>query len=436
MRRRYSGRVSTPAYVRRLVDDQLDELLPHLPAIALDGPKAVGKTRTAQQRSASVLRLDQPVERELLAADPGRLERLPTPLLLDEWQRLPEVWDLVRRSVDSDPTGGRFLLTGSAVPPTTPAHSGAGRIVSLRMRPLSLVERQLASPTVSLAELLAGDARIGGDSGLSLPEYVHEILASGFPGLRGLPGVAREAALDGYLDSVVQRDFPEQGLVVRRPHSLRAWLTAYAAATATTASYNQILAAATPGESNKPARGTVTSYRDVLAQLWLLEPLPSWVPVGSSLAALGKSPAHHLADPALAARLLGATSGSLLSTGEASSAVRVTPAGGPLLGRLFESLVVLSLRTYAQRHGATLSHLRTADGGHEIDLVVEGRDGGVVALEVKLAATVTDSDVRHLLWLRDKLGPRLRAAAVVTTGPHAYRRRDGIVVIPAALLGP
>ncbi len=143
-------------YQVRVLDRELDELLHLLPAISLEGPKGVGKTATASRRAGTVLAMDDPAQRELLRADPQRLERARPPVLVDEWQREPLVWDAVRRSVDRDATGGRFLLTGSAAPTATPTHSGAGRIVQLRMRPMSLAERAVATPTVSLAELLSG----------------------------------------------------------------------------------------------------------------------------------------------------------------------------------------------------------------------------------------------------------------------------------------
>jgi predicted AAA+ superfamily ATPase len=423
-------------YRRRTLDGELDVLFGALPAIALDGPKGVGKTTTALQRARTVLRLDDPTQRDLLAADPGRLERLPTPILIDEWQHLPQVWDLVRRSVDGNPAGGRFLLTGSAVPTTAPVHSGAGRIVSLRMRPLSIAERGMAQPAVSLAALLAGNPEIGGSAtDVGLEDYVRETLASGYPAINSLPERARNAALDGYVTAIVQRDFPEQGQVVRRPQALRGWLAAYAAATSTTASYNQILDAATPGEGHRPARSTVTAYRDVLAQLWLLDPVPGWMPSASPFTRLTQAPKHHLADPGLAARLLGATSTSLLTTAGARGDVQVAARSGSLLGALFESLVTQSVRTYAQVAEASVYHLRTHNGDHEVDLIVEGSDRRVVALETKLSRAVEDADVRHLVWLRDRIGDRLADAAVITTGDYAYRRHDGIAVVPLALLG-
>jgi uncharacterized protein len=422
-------------YERRVIDDELDELLPQLPAIAIEGPKGVGKTETAKQRAATVLKLDDPAEASLLNADPQRLEREPTPILIDEWQRFPRSWDLVRRSVDENRTGGRFLLTGSATPKTPPTHSGAARIVRLRLRPLSLVERGLADrPTVSLRELLSGaEATITGTATMELADYTEEILASGFPAIRGFVGRARMLQLDSYLARIVDSDMDEAGVKVRRPALLKGWLAAYAAASSTSTSYSTILDAATPGDADKPAKATTIAYREALTRLWLLDPVPGWIPEGNLLTRLAQAPKHHLADPALAARLLGATGSGLLRN---TVSTGLKPADGVLLGALFESLVTLSVRVYAQPLDATVHHLRTQNGDHEVDLIVEGADRRVVAFEVKLAADVTNNDVRHLTWLRERLGNRLADAAVITTGHHAYRRPDGIAVIPASLLGP
>src|SRR5680860_1335909 len=145
-------------YLPRNVDDELDELLPDLAAIAIDGPKGVGKTETAERRARGLFKLDSAARRQVVEADPEMVLRSPRPTLLDEWQLVPEVWDVVRRHVDRDPTPGQFLLTGSASPrPGATAHSGAGRIVRLRMRPMTLAERGTGPTTVSLRELLSGD---------------------------------------------------------------------------------------------------------------------------------------------------------------------------------------------------------------------------------------------------------------------------------------
>ncbi|WP_105565918.1 ATP-binding protein [Microbacterium halophytorum] len=422
-------------YSRRVIDAELDELQPLLPAVSLQGPKGVGKTATASRRVRGIIDLSDDAAREALAADPARLTRELGPVLIDEWQRLPQVWDMVKRAVDGGAADGAFILAGSSAPRGASIHSGAGRIVPMQMRPLSLAERGLVAPSVSLATLLdgAGDTPIHGESELGLPDYVEEITASGFPGIRTRPERARERALDAYLDYVVEREFPEQGYPVRKPQTLRAWLRAYAGATSQTTAYSKILAAATEDKSSQPTRATTLSYRDALAGLHLLDPVEPWQPVGASVKNLVTAPKHHLADPALAVRLIGLNRSRVLR-GEQGT---VDIASGTLLGALFEDLVTLSLRTYAQAADARVAHLRTHDGGrHEVDLLVEGRDGRVVAIEVKVSPSVDKDDVKHLNWLHRQIGDRLADKLVVTTGPHAYRREDGVAVVPAALLGP
>jgi predicted AAA+ superfamily ATPase len=265
-----------------------------------------------------------------------------------------------------------------------------------------------------------------------LADYTHEIVASGFPGMRSLGARALKFQLDSYLRGAVDRDVPEQGLAVRKPDAMLGWLRAYAAATSTTASYTAVLDAATAGVSDKPARSTTIAYRDVLTQLWLLDPVPAWGPAANPLARLAQSPKHHLADPALAARLLGLSVDMLLS-GEGRP---IGPQAGGMLGHLFESLVTLCVRVAAQAAEATIGHLRTRNGDHEIDLVLVRDDGKVLAIEVKLAATVEDRDTAHLHWLADHLRADLLDAIIINTGPNAYRRPDGVGVVPLALLGP
>ena len=423
-----------PNYIPRIVDRELDELLTALPAVALEGPKGVGKTASAERRATTIFQLDTQTHRELAEADPAQLLEADPPVLLDEWQHVPAVWDAVRRAVDQDSRPNRYLLAGSMAPTSAPTHTGAGRIVSLRMRPLALSERGLATPTVSLGELLAGSRpEISGATRVRLADYAVEIIRSGFPGIRHLRGRALRAQLDGYLARVVDRDFMEQGHPVRKPQALRRWMAAYAAASSTTTTLEKVRKAATSGEGDVLSKNTVIAYREVLTRLWIIEPVPGWLPSRSHLARLTQSPKHQLADPSLAARLLGISEEALLSGDEPASAV---PRDGTFFGQLFESLLTLSVRAYAQSAEAQVRHLRTYDGRQEVDLIVERPDQRIVAVEIKLSSNVTDDDVANLTWLRDKLGTDLLDSLVVTTGPHAYRRKDGIAVVPAALLGP
>lgn len=394
----------------------------------------MGKTETARRRARTIHRLDNPAERAVAAADPSRLFKGERPVLFDEWQRFPECWDLVWRAVDDDPRPGQFLLTGSSAPRNQPTHSGAGRIVTLRMRPMTLAERRVGSPTVSLSQLLSGERRpVSGETDVSLEAYADEIVASGFPGLRGLSGRALRAQLDGYLTRIAEREFEELGHVIRNPAALGRWMGAYAAATSTAASYETIRDAATSGEGEKPAKTTTQPYRNTLERLWIVDSVPAWQPVRNPLARLSSPPKHHLADPALAARLLGLGADALLDARQAGPAI---PRDGTLLGHLFESLVTLNVRVFAQAAEASVKHLRTRGQQHEVDLIVERGDHRVLAIEVKLSQRVDDADLRHMRWLASKIGDDILDTVVITTGRAAYRRPDGIAVVPAALLGP
>lgn len=299
--------------------------------------------------------------------------------------------------------------------------------------PITLFERRQPAGGVSFDGLLRGEAQIGGRTSFTLADYVAEIERGGFPGFRHLGERAVAQQLDSYLQRVVDHDLVESGLVVRRSAIVRAWLRAYAAATATTASWEKIRAAATTSGTGPPARSSTLPYAELLTSLRLLDPIDAWLPTGNHLRATNSAPKHHLADPALAARLVRRSAVQLLH-GEGPAPV--VPRDGPFLGALFESLAALSIRTFAQRCGATTAHLRTQGGRHEVDFIVERADGGVLAIEAKLAGSVGDADVRHLLWLRELLGDDCVDTVVVNTGPEAYRRRDGVAVVPLALLGP
>ena len=413
-----------------MLDLELDERASEFAAIAIEGPRGVGKTETARRRANTEHLLDGPVGR-LAVANPEVVLAGDPPVLIDEWQRVPATWDAVRRAVDDGASPGSYLLAGSAS--ERGAHSGAGRIISLRMRPMTLSERGVGNPTVSLRALLdGGQPAIDGRSEVTLEQYTHEIVASGFPAARALSTRGVADFFESYAARIVERDFAELGQLVRRPEALRRWMTAYAAATATTATFETIRDAATGGEGDKPARTTAQPYRDTLERLFMVDPVPAWVPTRRRISRLTGPPKHHLADPALAASLLGADVGALLSAAPAGPPL---VRDGTLLGALFESLATLSVRVFAQLARARISHMRTKNGDQEVDLIAERRDGRVLAIEVKLAAVPDDHDVRSLHWLSGQIGADLIDSVVVTAGAYAYRRSDGIAVVPLAMLG-
>ncbi|MEL4506092.1 DUF4143 domain-containing protein [Luteococcus sp. H138] len=413
------------AYLPRYLDAEVEELLAGLPAVALDGPKAVGKTETATRHCDAVLNLDSADVRQAYELDSAGLLTREARVCVDEWQRQPEVWDRVRRLVDARvPT--KFLLTGSASPHDgVDTHSGAARIVSLRMRPLSLAERRSTRPTISLADLFEGTAALTGSCDFTHRDYAREICSSGFPAINELPPKLRRHALEGYATRIIDRDLVDMGMRVRRPESLRAWMTAYAAASSTDAAYSTILNAATAGDGDKPAKASVQVYRNLLDKIWVLDPVPAWTPSVQPLGRLTVGDKHQLCDPGLAAHLLGVTEEKLTS-GAAGTA--------ELFGQLFESLATLAVRAAATSAEAKVFHLRTRGGRQEVDLIVERFDGTVLGIEVKLAKTITDRHVEHLHWLGERIGDRLVDKIVLYAGDTAGRRSDGVALIPLAML--
>ncbi len=175
-----------------------------------------------------------------------------------------------------------------------------------------------------------------------------------------------------------------------------------------------------------PAKSTTYAYREVLTKIWILNPIPAWTTSQASLWRLTSQVKHHLMDPAIAATMLTVSESALLSA---------QPGTGELFGQLFESLASLTVRSAGQSSEARTYHLRTRGGDHEVDLLLERYDGKIIAFEVKMASAIDDRDVRHLLWLKEQIGDRLVGSVVINTGSYAYRRKDGVAVVPLALLG-
>lgn len=415
-------------YQRRLVDSVLDAVFPALPAVLLDGPKAVGKTTTATQRAKTIRNLQDQGEQALAESDPNWLLAGHRPLLIDEWQMVPQSWSQVKQAVDKDFSGGQFLLTGSL--PNFSTHSGAGRITAIRMRPLSFAERSVAEASISFAGLLAGNAEVSGESTFVLADYIEEITRSGFFGIRGLEGRALGLALSGYLERVVDSDLPEMGVSTRKPASLRAWLASYAAATGTVAKWETIRDSANPGSDQPLSRDALIPYRDALTRLRILDELPPWVPTRNEMIRVGSASKHLLADPALALNLLSLDAKALMEPRSFETRDKYKP----LVGRMFEALVALSVRVYAEAEFAKAMHFRDYRGDHEVDLVVEREDGKLLAIEVKLASTIQDRDLKPLRWFASQVGDELIDSVVLYTGRHAYRK-DGVAIIPFSMLG-
>lgn len=402
-------------YLARHADKRLTRLLDVHPALLIEGVRGAGKTSTASQLAAATLRLDHPPTAQIVANDPeAACKALPSPLLIDEWQRVPTVWDAVRRMIDEDRSPGRFILSGSSrAAVTADIHAGAGRILPVRLRPMTLSERRGVAPTVSLEDLAEQgiDAVRGARSTLTPTQQVAPTVESGLPGYLGMEPLDHQEALRSYLDLAVSRDLVEITSTPRNTSKLRRYVGAYGATVGTNAEHAVIHHAASV------SKATGETYHDLLDRLGLIEELPGWS--HNRLKRLTKRPKRHLIDPALA-------SADHYDTAASLSERR------PRLGELFESVAVCQIRATAEALGLgwRFGHLRTAGGDNEIDLVADLPDGGVVAFEVKLSETVGPADARHLASLRDRLGDAFRAGLVVHPGTAAFRLDDRIAAVP------
>lgn len=398
-------------YLRRHVDERLGWALSQLPAVSLEGLRGVGKTTTAQRVAAASLLLDRPVDAMPFEVDPfAAVEGHPEPVLLDEWQLVPEVWDAVRRSVDTRNAPGRFLLSGSSRAAVTAArHTGAARIASIEMRPMTLSERNGTTPDVALVDLIADGTRpLVGHRGRYTPEVQRSTMTRvGLPGLLPLDERAHVAQVESYLTSILASDLQRVDGVDRSATRLRRYLTAYAACVGTTTAHSTIYNAAGLSQA------TAVEYHDVLTRIGLILELPAhW---SNTLKQLAKAPKRHLADAGFAASPI--------------------PQAQRDFGRLWENAVVAQIRAVAEAtlDRPTFAHLRTASGRQEVDMLVGDAEGRMVAIEAKSAQLVEAKDTRHLRWLRDR-DPQVTCGLVVYPGERIIDLGDGIAAVPLAAL--
>ena len=415
------------AYLDRVVDHEVPVALGSAGAVLIEGPKACGKTWTGQHFARSEIFLEErPDLWEIAPHVPGLLLDGATPRLLDEWQRVPELWHLVRAACDRRGRPGQFILTGSAVPADElTRHSGAGRVSRVRMRPMSLWEKGLSTGEVSLREMLDGQAISPGESAVEVPELVEVACRGGWPQLIDTPIATARRFTRDYLNDICRVDVSAVDGIRRSPTGVMRLTRSLARNISTTAGFRK-LTAETGGEVPLN-RTTVKTYLDVLSRLFVVEDLPAWNTHIRSRAGLIRSPKRHFVDPSLAAAALGAGPQRYLHDLRA-------------FGFLFESLAVRDLRIYAQASESSVYHYRDTYG-LEADAVIETPDGRWIAAEVKLGgATAIETAARALLKLRDRVSAErvasLARLMVITGGRYCYQRPDGVAVLPLACLGP
>lgn len=416
-------------YRPRIADDLLAERLAHAGAVEIRGPKWCGKTETALQVASSAVMLQDQDTREanlrLAKTKPSILLRGEKPVLIDEWQDVPQLWDAVRFAVDRERRAGSYILTGSATPHARPSHSGAGRFSFLDMLPMSLAESGDSTGEVSLRTLFEEPEDIYGRSESDVETLAFLASRGGWPwAVTELTGDASLETAYDYLAAICDRDISRADGVGRNPQYARVILREYARVSASQAKQTTIRSDIRQRGTDL-SRDTVDSYIATLRKLYVIQDLPAWSPSLRAKSRITRTPTRHFCDPSVAVAALGAGPFSLLRD-------------LPTFGLLFESLCVRDLRVYAQAlHGEVL-HYRD-ESGLEADAVVSLRDGRYALFEMKLGAWEIDEGAKSLLKLSRKIDSNIMGSpsfcAVVVPGGYAYRRDDGVFVVPITCLG-
>ncbi len=414
-------------YIERIVDGQIERKLAALGAVVIEGSKACGKTMTAQRLAASEVRLDIDDEvRQAAALEPASVLDGPVPRLIDEWQLEPAIWNNVRRAIDDRGEPGQFILTASIVPADDATrHSGAGRLSRVRMRPLSLFEKNRSSGRISVSRLLDGAKEGAPEAKLKVPEIAEEIALGGWPGFLDMgKDQALEAAGD-YLEEIRRLDVATASGTRRNPVKVGQLLRSIGRNVATEAS-TATLARDAGGADGPLDRATVESYLDALRRLMVVEDQPAWGVHLRTTHTLRKASKLHFVDPSLAVAAMRSGPERLVQDLN-------------LLGLLFESMVIRDLRVYAQAADADVLHYRDSDG-LEVDAIVEARDGRWAAFEVKLGFNQVEEAAANLHKFvkridTDRCGPPAALGVIIGSG-YGYRQEDGVHVIPIGALGP
>ena len=419
-------------YRKRIADDILKRKLEGKGAVLIEGPKWCGKTTTAEQIASSVLYMDDPESKDqnisMADLNPKRLLRGETPRLIDEWQLAPKLWDAIRFEVDHRGEQGQFVLTGSAVPPDTEeiTHSGTGRFTWLTMRPMSLFESGDSTGEVSLKELFTGTSEIDGSSNLNIDRLAFLVCRGGWPQAVDMRDeIALDQAID-YFDAVVHSDINRADDIQKNPERVRRLMRSYARNQGGQVP-NTVLAQDVIGsDETNISEETVASYTNALRKIFVVEDMPAWNPNLRSKTAIRSSDTRYYVDPSIAAAALGIGPDDLINDLKT-------------FGFLFETLCVRDLRVFADALNGEVYHYRDKNG-QECDAVVHLRNGKYGLIEIKLGGDrLIEEGAASLKSMAAKIDTnKMRVPSfmmVLTgTGDYAYRRHDGVCVVPIGCL--
>ena len=419
------------SYRPRIVDSALKRKIRGKGAILIEGPKWCGKTTTAEQISNSVLSVDDPatVKANITVSeiDPEKLLAGEQPRLLDEWQVAPKLWDAVRHHVDHHKGQGQFVLTGSSVPAdvSETIHSGTGRFGWIVMRPMTLFESGDSTGEVSLGALFES-SEISGYSDLDLDRLAFLICRGGWPESVDMePDVALDQAFD-YVDAVIRKDMSRVDNIRRDPQKVRSLLRSYARNIGTQISQAAISADISSNGTTTVNEETVSEYLQALRKLYVVEDMKAWNPNLRSKTAVRTSDTRYFVDPSLAAASLRVGPSDLMKDLNT-------------LGFFFEALVVRDLRVYAESLDGDVYHYRD-NLDNECDVVIHLRNGRYALIEVKLGGeSLIEEGVKTLKGVlrridTSKMGEPAFMAVVTGTDRYAYKRDDGIMIIPIGTL--
>ncbi len=421
-------------YRRRVVDEMLVKRLQSKGAVLIEGPKWCGKTTTAEEVAASKVMLAEPKVKEhfhqLLESAPEEALAGDTPMLIDEWQTVPKLWDSVRYTVDHRRKMGQFILTGSAVPDKSAqkemVHSGTGRFAWLTMRPMTLHESGESNGVVSLGELFRTPVKIIGRNALQLRDIAFLICRGGWPMAVELPEeAALEQAFD-YYDAVTKEDIIRADGVKRTSERVQRLMRAYARHQGTQASIATLRDDMKNNEVKAFDEDTVSSYIEALRRIFVVEDMPAWNPNLRSRTSIRTGNTRYFVDPSISTAALGIGPMDLMN--DLST-----------MGLFFETMCVRDLRVYAESLNGSVLHYRDKNG-LECDAVVHLRNGQYGLVEIKLGGqTLIDDGARTLntlAGLLDTTKMKAPSFCMVLTGvgDYAYRRTDGIYVVPIGCL--
>jgi hypothetical protein len=415
-------------YLARIADRILTNKLRSSGAVFIAGPKWCGKTSTAEQQAKSTLYMQDPdtLEANLKAADtkPSLLLAGEKPRLLDEWQMAPVLWDAVRFAVDRSNGLGEYILTGSAVVKDgSTKHTGTGRIARMIMRPMTLFESKESNGQVSLKSLFNGELDIEGISTLSIERLAFALARGGWPKAVGMEDDVAINQIYEYVEAVINVDISAVDNVQREPVRVRSLMRSISRNISTQANLST-LRADMRGEEESLSEDTIASYINALSKLHVIEDLAAWNPSIRSKTAVRTSPTRHFVDPSIATAVLRLNGDALLKDFKT-------------FGLLFESLCIRDLRVYAEAIDGEVFHYR--DGyGLEVDAVVQLKDNRWGAIEVKMGDKEIEKGAENLLKLQsmidtEKMNPPA-FLMILTATDYAYRREDGVLIVPIGCL--